>query len=130
MKPHIFREYDIRGIFPEELNEETAHQLGLAVGTYYQNNGVDRISVGRDCRLSSPDLSKWLIQGLNHSGVDVMDVGMVPTPLLYFSLHKLDVGGGIQITGSHNPPEFNGFKVCLGEGFHSRTRDPEDLEDC
>jgi len=115
MKSHIFREYDIRGIFPEELNERTAHKLGLAVGTYYQHNGVDRISVGRDCRLSSPDLSKWLIQGLNNSGMDVIDVGMVPTPVLYFSLHKLDVGGGIQITGSHNPPEFNGFKVCLGE---------------
>ena len=115
MKPHIFREYDIRGIFPEELNQDTAHQLGLALGTYFQDNGVRKISVGRDCRLSSPDLSKWLIQGLNQAGTDVIDVGMVPTPLLYFSLHKLAVGGGIQITGSHNPPEFNGFKICLGE---------------
>jgi phosphomannomutase/phosphoglucomutase len=115
MKPHVFREYDIRGIFPEELNEETAHVLGLSVGTYYQENGVKRISVGRDCRLSSPDLSKWLIQGINKSGIDVLDVGMVPTPLLYFSLHNLDVGGGIQVTGSHNPPEFNGFKICMGD---------------
>ena len=115
MKPHIFREYDIRGIFPEELNKETAIELGLGVGTYYQNNGVGRVSVGRDCRLSSPDLSKWLIKGLNDSGVDVIDVGMVATPLLYFSIHELEVGGGIQITGSHNPPEFNGFKICLGE---------------
>ena len=115
MKPHIFREYDIRGIFPEELNQDTAYQLGLALGTYFQDNGVRKISVGRDCRLSSPDLSKWLIQGLNQAGTDVIDVGMVPTPLLYFSLHKLAVGGGIQITGSHNPPEFNGFKICLGE---------------
>ncbi len=115
MKSHIFREYDIRGIFPEELNQETARQLGLAMGTYLQGNGAGRASVGRDCRLSSPDLSKWLIEGLTESGMNVIDVGMVPTPLLYFSLHNLDVGGGIQITGSHNPPEFNGFKVCLGK---------------
>jgi phosphomannomutase/phosphoglucomutase len=115
MKSHIFREYDIRGLFPEELNQETAHQLGLAAGTYYQANGAGQVSVGRDCRLSSPDLSNWLIEGLTESGVNVIDVGMVATPLLYFSLHNLDVGGGIQITGSHNPPEFNGFKVCLGK---------------
>jgi len=115
MKSHIFREYDIRGLFPEELNQESAHQLGLAAGTYFQANGAGRISVGRDCRLSSPDLSNWLIEGLTESGVNVIDVGMVATPLLYFSLHNLDVDGGIQITGSHNPPEFNGFKVCLGK---------------
>ena len=113
MKPHIFREYDIRGMFPEELNKDTAHPLGLAIGTYFQMNGAKRISVGRDCRLSSPDLSTWLIQGLGESGVDVVDLGMVPTPLLYFSLHHLTVDGGIQITGSHNPPEFNGIKICL-----------------
>jgi len=114
MKSHIFREYDIRGIFPEELNRETVHELGLAIGTYYRDNGAGRISVGRDCRLSSPDISKWLIEGLMESGMGVVDVEMVPTPLLYFSLHQLDVDGGVQITGSHNPPEFNGFKVCLG----------------
>ncbi|GAG39594.1 unnamed protein product, partial [marine sediment metagenome] len=115
MKPHIFREYDIRGIFPQELNEETTHQLGLAIGTYYHNKGAERISVGHDCRLSSPDLSKWLIESLMESGIDLIDVGMVPTPLLYFSIHQLDMDGGVQITGSHNPPEFNGFKICLGE---------------
>jgi len=115
MKPHVFREYDIRGVFPEELNKETIHELGLAIGTYYHDKGIGRASVGRDCRLSSPDLSKWLIEGLTESGINVVDIGMVPTPLLYFSLHKLDVDGGIQITGSHNPPEFNGFKVCVGK---------------
>jgi phosphomannomutase / phosphoglucomutase len=115
MKPYIFREYDIRGVFPEELNPDTAQQLGRALGTYYQRNGGSKVSVGRDCRLSSPELSRWLIEGLKRSGLDVIDVGMVPTPLLYFSLHHLDVDGGIQITGSHNPPEFNGFKICLGK---------------
>ncbi len=113
MKPHIFREYDIRGTFPEELNRETAHQLGLALGTYYQKHQVGRISVGRDCRLSSPELSKGLIGGLTQSGMDVIDLGMVPTPLVYFSQHHLDLEGGVQITGSHNPSDFNGFKICL-----------------
>ena len=122
MKAHIFREYDIRGIVPEELNEESVHQLGLAIGTYYSRKGVKKISVGRDCRLSSPSLFEGLTKGLMETGLDIIDVGMVPTPLLYFSLHHLDVEGGIQITGSHNPPEFNGFKVCLG---HASIYGPE-----
>ena len=115
MKSHIFREYDIRGVVPEELNRKMAHDLGLAMGTYYHDRGAGRISVGHDCRLSSPDLSKGLIDGLMECGVQVVDVDMVPTPLLYFSLHHLETDGGVQITGSHNPPEFNGFKVCLGK---------------
>ena len=114
MKAHTFREYDIRGTYPDELNQKSVIRLGRAVGTYYRHNGVRRMSLGRDCRLSSPDLAGWLTEGLVTSGMTVVDVGMVPTPMLYFSLHHLDVGGGVQITGSHNPPEFNGFKVCLG----------------
>ena len=115
MKPHIFREYDIRGVVPDELNRETAHVLGLALGTYYAEKGARRICVGRDCRLSSPELSEGLISGLSASGMAVTDTGMVPTPGLYFSIYHLDMDGGVQITGSHNPPEFNGFKVCLGK---------------
>jgi phosphomannomutase/phosphoglucomutase len=115
VKSHIFREYDIRGVVPGELNGEMAHELGLAMGTYYHDRGAGRISVGHDCRLSSPDLSKGLIDGLMECGVQVVDVSMVPTPLLYFSLHHLETDGGVQITGSHNPPEFNGFKICLGK---------------
>jgi len=114
IKTNIFREYDIRGVVPDELNKDVVHLLGLAMGTYYNDKGAGRISLGRDCRLSSPDLSEWLMEGLMESGVEVVDVGMVPTPLLYFSLHQLQVDGGVQITGSHNPPEFNGFKICLG----------------
>ncbi|SPD75237.1 Phosphomannomutase/phosphoglucomutase [uncultured Desulfobacterium sp.] len=116
MKSHIFREYDIRGIFPDELNSDTVHSLGLAIGTYYRDKGAKRVAVGRDCRLSSPELSKGLISGLTEAGVSVIDIGMAPTPLLYFSIHNLDVDGGIQVTGSHNPPEFNGLKICLGKG--------------
>ncbi len=114
MKAHIFREYDIRGTYPDELNRETTRVLGLAMGTYYQANGAGRISLGRDCRLSSPELAEGLQSGLLDSGTEVVDLGMIPTPALYYSLHNLDVDGGVEITGSHNPPEFNGFKICLG----------------
>lgn len=115
MKAHAFREYDIRGTYPDELNEKTVRLLGLGLGSYYRDKGAGRVSLGRDCRLSSPDLSQWLAAGLVESGMEVVDIGMVPTPVLYFSLHHLNVDGGVQITGSHNPPEYNGFKVCLGE---------------
>ncbi len=114
MIPHIFREYDIRGVFPDELNEETVYRLGRAFGTYFHENGAHSISLGRDCRLSSPHLAQWLSRGLLDGGIRIVDVGTVPTPMLYFTLHHLPVDGGIQITGSHNPPEFNGFKICLG----------------
>jgi phosphomannomutase/phosphoglucomutase len=113
MNPTIFREYDIRGKVPDDLNEANVYELGLCIGTYYGIHGAKKITLGRDCRLSSPSLRDCLVNGLKESGMHVIDIGMVPTPLLYFSLFHLDVHGGIQITGSHNPPEFNGFKVCL-----------------
>jgi len=115
VNPNIFREYDIRGRVPEELNRETAYRLGQCFGAYYRGFGAKRISLGRDCRLSSPELRLGVMEGMMDVGMDVKDVGMVPTPLLYFSLHHLAVDGGIQITGSHNPPEYNGFKICLGK---------------
>ena len=115
MNPNIFREYDIRGRVPEELNRETAYRLGQCFGAYYRGFGAKRISLGRDCRLSSPELRLGVMEGMMDVGMDVKDLGMVPTPLLYFSLHHLAVDGGIQITGSHNPPEYNGFKICLGK---------------
>ena len=113
MKSSIFREYDIRGKFPDELNRDSVYTLGLAIGAYYVKRGVQTVTVGRDCRLSSPDLRESLIRGLKETGMNIIDIGMVPTPLLYFSLFHLKTGGGIQITGSHNPPEYNGFKICL-----------------
>ncbi len=115
MNPNIFREYDIRGKAPEELNEETVYRLGLSFGTYYRNQGALRVALGRDCRLSSPGFHDALLKGLMESGMSVVDVGMIPTPLLYFSLFHLELDGGVQITGSHNPPEYNGFKICLGK---------------
>jgi phosphomannomutase/phosphoglucomutase len=114
MKAHVFREYDIRGVYPDELNEDTVSELGRAIGTFYHRRGAGKVSLGRDCRLSSPALFDALCNGLVATGMSVVGINMVPTPVLYFSLHHLDVDGGIQITGSHNPPDFNGFKVCLG----------------
>jgi phosphomannomutase/phosphoglucomutase len=114
VKARIFREYDIRGLVPNDLDKETVYRLGQGLGTYYQGMGATQVALGRDCRLSSPGFRDDLTRGLCSTGLSVIDIGMVPTPLLYFSLHHLGVDGGVQITGSHNPPEYNGFKVCLG----------------
>jgi len=115
MNPNIFREYDIRGRVPDELNQETVYEMGRSFGTYFHHYGTKKISLGRDCRLSSREFRDALIKGLLETGMEVVDVGMIPTPLLYFSLFHLDLDGGLQITASHNPPKYNGFKVCLGK---------------
>ncbi|MBL7175913.1 MAG: phosphomannomutase/phosphoglucomutase [Desulfobacteraceae bacterium] len=115
MNPNIFREYDIRGRIPDELDQEIVYRMGLSFGTYYHDRGAVKIGLGRDCRLSSVEFREALVKGLQESGIGVIDIGMVPTPLLYFSLFHLDLDGGIQLTASHNPPEYNGFKVCLGK---------------
>lgn len=110
----IFRAYDIRGIWGEELTEEVAENVGKAYGGTLPVGST--ISVGRDVRLSGPDLMPALIKGLVSTGLNVIDVGVVPTPLLYFSIHNWDLDGGIMITGSHNPPKYNGFKMCRQGG--------------
>ncbi len=115
MNHHIFREYDIRGLVETDLTEETVAILARGIGTYFRQNGARRISLGYDARESSPVFRDLFVRGLNETGLDVLDVGMVPTPLLYYTLFTEDVGAGVMITGSHNPPEFNGFKLCLGK---------------
>ncbi|MFL5508905.1 MAG: phosphomannomutase/phosphoglucomutase [Gemmatimonadaceae bacterium] len=110
----IFREYDIRGVAGRDLTEEVATAVGGAYAAFLAEKGVrGAVSVGRDNRPSGVGLHKALVDGLLASGADVVDIGVVPTPLAYWSQHKLDVVGGIQITGSHNPPEYNGFKLGL-----------------
>ncbi|NBX92632.1 MAG: phosphomannomutase/phosphoglucomutase [Proteobacteria bacterium] len=111
----IFREYDIRGIADSDLTDGTAVLLGKAIGTFVRKKGGQSFSVGRDCRLSGPRIRKALIDGLVSTGLNVVDIGLVPTPLLYFSVFHLNTDGGVQITGSHNPPEHNGLKVCVGK---------------
>jgi len=112
--PNVFREYDIRGIVDRDLTEDFVYLLGKGCGTYFAENRVKTIALGRDCRLSSPSFRNQFLDGITETGCHVIDVGVVPTPLLYFALFNLNVEGGIQITGSHNPPDNNGFKVCLG----------------
>jgi phosphomannomutase/phosphoglucomutase len=114
MNPHIFREYDIRGVFETDLNAESVTTLGRAFGTYYLERGKRRVAVGRDTRLSSPVIRDWLVEGMTDAGVDVVDIGMVPTPLSYYSTYRLGLDGSVMITGSHNPPQYNGFKITIG----------------
>ena len=111
----LFREYDLRGIVGSELTEDLAERVGRAYSTYVGKHGVKTISVGRDGRLSSPALHKALLKGLLAGGLDVIDMGICTSPLVYFSLFTLPVGGGIMITGSHNAAEYNGFKICVGK---------------
>jgi phosphomannomutase/phosphoglucomutase len=111
----LFREYDLRGIVGTELTENTAEQLGRAYATYAAGHGVKTVTLGRDGRLSSPALHKSLLNGLLAGGLDVIDIGICSSPLLYFSLFNLRVDGGIMITGSHNAAEYNGFKICVGK---------------
>jgi phosphomannomutase/phosphoglucomutase len=114
LKSTIFREYDIRGVADAELLDDDVQALGQAFGSYLQRHGGRKIALGRDTRLSSPRLQRALLRGLVASGCEVIDIGVVPTPVLYFSVIHLEADGGVMITGSHNPPEFNGFKVVCG----------------
>jgi len=109
----IFKAYDIRGIVPGALNESVAEALGLAFGTVARQQGEQTVAVGRDGRLSGPGLSAALIRGLVAAGIDVIDIGLATTPMLYFAAHTL-CHSGIQVTGSHNPRDYNGFKMVLG----------------
>ncbi|UCG75270.1 MAG: phosphomannomutase/phosphoglucomutase [Gemmatimonadota bacterium] len=110
---HVFREYDIRGIVDETLDPELARAVGLAFGSELGQGAT--VAVGQDNRPSSPTLASALVEGLNASGVDVLFVGTVPTPALYFAAYELGTAAGVQITGSHNPPEYNGIKLTRGE---------------
>ncbi len=112
---HVFRQNDIRGVAGKDLTDEFVEELGRAMASFYHKNQVDTIALGYDCRLSSPGFKNRLAKGLVESGINVVDIGMGPTPLVYFSLFHLAVGGGVMITGSHNPANENGFKVCLGK---------------
>lgn len=112
--PSIFRAYDIRGVVGKSLTPELAFLLGQAIGTVMKEKGLGHIVVGRDGRLSGPELAGALAQGLNEAGIDVIDVGAVPTPVVYFAATHFDVGSGVAVTGSHNPPDYNGFKIVVG----------------
>src|SRR4051794_35993844 len=114
--PTCLREYDVRGVVGETLSERDARALGRAFGTVLRQGGGKRIAVGYDGRLSSPQLEEALVDGLVACGLEVVRVGLGPTPMLYYAVHKLKADAGIQVTGSHNPPHYNGFKMMLGHG--------------
>jgi phosphomannomutase/phosphoglucomutase len=114
MNREIFREYDVRGLVEKDLTPGLVEKLGRAVGTYAAGHAVTTMTLGRDCRLSSGALGEAMKRGLLSTGLDVIDIGTCATPILYFSVRQLKTGGGVMVTGSHNPPEFNGFKICVG----------------
>ena len=112
LAPAIFKAYDIRGIVPDQLDAGGAYAIGRAAATQLHRGGAQAIVVGRDARRSSPELAEAIAQGVLDEGLNVYDVGLVSTPLLYFAIERLNAGGGLMITASHNPPEYNGVKVC------------------
>ena len=114
MNVEVFREYDVRGIVEKDLNTEFVYDLGKSIGTYAIRYGVKTMTLGRDCRLSSEEYHDAIRRGINATGVNVIDIGLCVTPMLYFSIRHLSTEGGVMVTGSHNPPEFNGFKICIG----------------
>jgi len=114
MNPGIFREYDIRGITGKDLTETDVTAIGMGVGTYLAQHGCQKITVGRDCRVSSDVYARKVIEGLRSTGCHVTDIGICSTPVLYFSIPHLKQEGGVMVTASHNPAEYNGFKLCIG----------------
>lgn len=119
----VFKAYDIRGTVPDEIDARFAHSLGMAAGTRARELGARSMVVGRDGRLSSVELAAALQAGLRSAGMHVIDIGMATTPMVYFATRLMDTGSGIAVTGSHNPPAHNGFKIVLdgaslyGEGI-------------
>lgn len=121
MNPGIFREYDIRGVADKDLTEEDVALIGKGIGAYLLARGKSKLVVGRDCRITSGSYSERIIEGLLSTGCDVTDIGVCPTPVLYFSIQHLKKEGAVMVTASHNPPEYNGFKVCIGsDSMHGK----------
>ena len=112
--PEIFKAYDIRGIVGHSLTPQIVRQIGHAVGSEALAAGDSAVVIGRDGRLSGPAISDALIEGICATGCDAVDIGMVPTPLTYFATHALDIGSAVSVTGSHNPPDYNGLKIMIG----------------
>ena len=114
LNPEIFRQYDIRGVAGKDLTEDDVVLLGKGIGTFLQRQGRRTVAVGRDCRVSSDAYAEQLMAGLTATGCDVVDIGICPTPVAYFAIRHLKTHGCVMVTASHNPPEYNGFKICSG----------------
>ena len=122
MNSSIFREYDIRGIADEDLTDDVVSDIGLAMGTIFAKKGLKKISIGRDCRKSSERIFKVLSSSIIKAGISIIDLGMITTPVLYFSLYGLKIDGGVMITASHNPSDYNGFKAAIGKDVLSAAQ--------
>lgn len=114
VSPTIFRAYDIRGVYPSEINEDVAHHIGKAAGTFLMRRGISNCVLGRDNRESSPALCVAFIEGIKSTGCDVTYVDITTSPMIYFLTSKQDFGAGVNVTASHNPKQFNGFRFCYG----------------
>jgi len=115
LNPEVIREYDIRGVADRDFTDDNCYRLGRAIGTVERRAGKRSITLGRDCRLHSERIRAGVLRGLLESGLEVTDIGICPTPLLYFSVHHWDMDGGVMITASHNPAPDNGLKICVGK---------------
>ena len=122
----IFQAYDIRGVYPEEIDEEVAYKIGRAVAKFLKTK---EIIIGRDSRISSDNLFKVLSEGVRDEGVGVIDIGLATTPMLYFSIVKWGIKGGVMITASHNPPQYNGIKVMARDGVELPREKETKIED-
>jgi phosphomannomutase/phosphoglucomutase len=114
MNPDVFREYDVRGVVDTDLTPDFVYQLGRAIGAHAIRHGLKTMILGRDCRLSSENYQDAVGLGIRSAGIDIIDIGLCATPMLYFAVRHFRSDGGVMVTGSHNPPDFNGFKICIG----------------
>src|SRR6056297_966667 len=111
MNEYIFREYDIRGVVEEDFTDDVVINIGKGYGTLIKNRGARKIALSGDIRTTTPRLKKLFTKGVLSTGIDVIDIGILPTPANYYSMYKMNIDGAVQITGSHNPPDMNGFKM-------------------
>jgi len=126
INPYVFRNYDIRGIVGEDLDAEKVEAIGKAFGTFLQRRKIRHAVVGHDCRLSGEEFQKAIIKGLTETGINVIDLGMIMTQMMYYGQYRFQTNGGVMITASHNPSNFNGFKLGVG---YSRTTEVEEVQE-
>ena len=124
---NIFRGYDIRGLVPEELDMDTAYTIGLGFGTYIKQLGKTTCIVGYDNRLSSPELSSALMTGIKETGINIISLGLVTTPMYYYACIKLKIYSGVMVTASHNPKDDNGFKFAFDESGNCKGQEIQDF---
>ena len=126
INPFVFRNYDIRGVVDKDLDAEKVEAIGKAYGAFLRRRKIRQAVVGRDCRLSGPSYQKALMKGMIDMGIDIIDIGMVMTQMMYFAQYRFQANGGVMITASHNPANYNGFKMGIG---YSLTTGPEEVRE-